>query len=43
MVLNGGCCLFQAGYESEGDEGEEEQDLQKTGWMGNNPPYSEAV
>ena len=34
---------WQAGYESEGSEGEEEQDLQKTEWMGFNPPYSEAV
>ncbi len=46
------CCCFdnqcfvlilQAGYESEGEDGEEEQDLEKTEWMGNNPPYAEAV
>lgn len=35
--------VLQAGYESEGSEGEEEEDLKKTEWMGNNPPYAEAV
>ena len=35
-------CL-QAGYDSEGSEGEEDEDLQKNEWMGFNPPYSEAV
>ena len=34
---------WQAGYDSEGSEGEEEEDLQKTEWMGFNPPYAEAV
>ena len=34
---------MQAGYDSEGSEGEEEEDLKKTEWMGNNPPYAEAV
>ncbi len=34
---------WQAGYESEGSEGEDEEDLKKTEWMGNNPPYAEAV
>ena len=35
--------FLQAGYDSEGSEGEEEEDLQKNEWMGFNPPYSEAV
>jgi hypothetical protein len=41
-LLIGPCC-WQAGYDSEGSEGEEEEDLQKSEWMGFNPPYSEAV
>lgn len=41
--FEGSSDIFQAGYESEGDNAEEEEDLQKTGWMGNNPPFSEAV
>ncbi len=34
---------WQAGYDSEGSEGEDEEDLQKNEWMGFNPPYAEAV